>query len=176
MPDHDLVVRAAVSDADLEAVYRGRHRVYAEEMGAMARRPDRRIRDAYDTRASTLNLVIDGPVGIVGGARFVVDEGEGTTADAYFDFRPFLPPDARRAAGSMLWLLPEARGRRGLIAELMAQGHGWVADRRASHVLATVNPDVADRFSRVGYRSIGSPFVHGADRLPVQPMVRAMAA
>lgn len=170
MNDHGYVVRPAVGLADHEAVYRGRHTVYVEEMGAMGARPFRRIRDRFDTQPHTLNLVAD-KGGVLGGARFVLDDGGGTTADRYFDFRPHLPEGAWVGAGSMLWMLPAARGTPGLIREMMDVGHRWLAEQGATHVLATVNPPVAPRFARVGYRSIGEPFLHGPDALPVQPMV-----
>jgi len=171
MHDHGFVVRTASGPGDHEAVYRGRHAVYVDEMGAMMPRPDGRIRDRFDARPNTLNLVVDHGGVLVGGARFVADDGTGTTADQYFDFDPHLPEGALAGAGSMLWMLPVGRGIKGLITEMMSQGLGWCLDQGLTHVLATVNPPVAARFARVGYRPIGEPFLHGPDKLPVQPMV-----
>jgi len=169
-------VRPARPDEAAE-LYRGRHEVYVREMRAMPPRPDGQIRDRFDGRPHTLNLAVVADDGtprkrIVGGARWVVDGGTGTTADAYFDFAPHLPPDALRGAGSMLWMLPEARGQRGLVGELMAEGLAWSIEQGVSHILATVNPPVASRFARVGYEPVGHPFLH-ATGLPVQPMVLA---
>lgn len=171
MMSHGHVVRPAVGLQDHEAVYRGRHAVYVDEMGAMRPRPYRRVRDGFDARPTTLNLVAEKDGRILGGARFVVDDGEGTTADGIYDFRPHLPEGAWVGAGSMLWMLPEGRGIKGLIREIMDVGHGWLADQGVTHVLATVNPPVAERFARVGYRPVGRPFVHGPEGLPVQAMV-----
>jgi N-acyl-L-homoserine lactone synthetase len=165
-------VRAATTAADREAVFRGRHRVYVDEMGAMSPRVDGMIRDAVDDAAGTLNLVICDETGrIVGGARFMADEGRGTTADAYYDFSPHLPANAQRGAGSMLWVLEEARGVPGLVPRLMAAGHAWAAERGLTHLLATVNPPVAPRFARAGYVPVGEPFTHQPSNLPVQPML-----
>jgi N-acyl-L-homoserine lactone synthetase len=157
------------------ALFRGRYDVYVEEMQAMPPRADQAVRDRFDDLPGTCNLVVVADAGtprerLVGGARWVVDIGHGTTADPYYDFTPHLPTDAVRGAGSMLWMKPEARGQRGLIAELMAEGLAWCLEQGISHVLATVNPPVATRFARVGYRPIGSPFQHSSG-LPVQPMI-----
>ncbi|MCA9571434.1 MAG: hypothetical protein KC656_26530, partial [Myxococcales bacterium] len=83
----------------------------------------------------------------------------------------WLPEGAWVGAGSMLWMLPEARGVPGIIGEMMAQGLSWSVEQGATHILATVNPPVASRFARVGYRPVGEPFLHGPERLPVQPML-----
>lgn len=171
MIGHGFVVRPAMGPDDHEAVYRGRHAVYVDEMGAMPARLDGVIRDRFDARLSTLNLIVERAGNILGGARFVADVGDGTTADQYFDFGPHLPYDARVGAGSMLWMLREARGIRGLIRDMMDIGHRWCEDMGLTHVLATVNPPVASRFAKVGYRLVGEPFLHGPERLPVQPMV-----
>jgi N-acyl-L-homoserine lactone synthetase len=162
-------IRAARPE-ERRGVFRGRYEVYVEEMGAMPPNPWRVIRDRFDDRPGTLNLAVFDGERIVGGARWVADRGEGTTADAYYDFSPHLPEGALRGAGSMLWMAPEARGQRGLIGELMAEGLSWCIEEGISHVLATVNPPVASRFARVGYRPVGSPFVHDSG-LPVQPMM-----
>ena len=166
------VIRIASSEADREAVFRGRHRVYVDEMGAMPPRMDGFIRDVFDDSPSAVNLVVCNEDGrVVGGARFMADSGSGTTADEYFDFGPHLPNGALRGAGSMLWMLPEARGVKGLIHDLMTAGHVWSNEQGLTHILATVNPPVADRFARVGYRRVGDAFLHGATQLPIQPML-----
>jgi len=171
-----LVVRRA-EPRQLEAVFRGRHQVYVEEMGAMTERVDGQISDRFDWASSTLNVVVidDATDRIVGGARWVKDTGRGTTADRYYDFTGHLPGWAVAGAGSMLWMLPEARGRRGVIGEMMAEGLAWCLEQGITHVLATVNPPVAGRFEKVGYRRVGEPFLHGAEALPVQPMVLTTA-
>jgi len=156
---------------DLEAIFRGRYAVYVEELGAMSERVDGQISDPFDWDPTTLNLVVEHEGRLVGGARWVRDTGRGTTADRYFDFSDHLPPWAVPGAGSMLWMLPEARGVRGLIREMMGKGLTWCVEQGITHVLATVNPPVASRFERVGYERVGVPFLHGAEALPVQPMV-----
>jgi len=162
-------IRAARPE-ERRRVFRGRYDVYVDEMGAMPPNPRREVRDRFDELPSTLNLTVVDGLRIVGGARWVVDRGQGTTADAYYDFRPHLPADALRGAGSMLWMAPEARGQKGLIARLMAEGLSWCIDEGISHVLATVNPPVASRFAKVGYRPVGEAFTHDSG-LPVQPMI-----
>jgi N-acyl-L-homoserine lactone synthetase len=165
-------VRPAHGAVEREALLRGRYAVYVEEMGAMPPSPDRRITDAFDDLPDTLHLVAAAPEGhIVAGSRFVADGGAGTTADSLFDFGRWLPPGARRGAGSMLWALPEARGAPGLVRGLMDLGLQWSIDQGVTHILATVNPPVAERFARVGYRPVGDVFVHGPHRLPIQPMI-----
>lgn len=151
-------------------VFRGRYEVYVEEMGAMPPNPAREIRDRFDDLPGTLNLLVTEGLRILGGARWVADRGWGTTADAYYDFRPHLPDGAQCGAGSMLWMLPEGRGRKGVIRALMEAGRDWCVREGLSHVLATVNPPVAGRFEKAGYRPLGDAFLHTSG-LPVQPMV-----
>jgi N-acyl-L-homoserine lactone synthetase len=169
------IVRAASTSSDEAAVFRGRHLVYVDEMKAMPPTLSGTVQDRFDGRPDTLNLVVDLDGAIVGGARFVVDTGQGTTADAYYDFGPHLPSEAVRGAGSMLWMLKSARGERGLITQMMRVGMEWSEDQGVTHILATVNPHVASRFSRVGYVPLGDPFVDPKTGLPVQPMVLEMA-
>ena len=164
-----IVRRAEVRD--LEAIFRGRYQVYVEEMGVMPPSADAMVSDPFDWDPTTLNVVVEREGRIVGGARWVMDTGRGTTADKFYDFRDHLPPWAVPGAGSMLWMLPDARGLRGAIADMMAEGLGWCLEQGITHVLATVNPPVAGRFEKVGYRCVGEPFVHQGTQLPVQPMM-----
>lgn len=168
---HGVEIRGVWSEKEREAVFRGRHRVYVEELGVMPPRPSGMVTDRFDRLDGTLNLaaVLDGR--IVGGARFVVDRGHGTPVDDRFDFAAHLPVDAVGAGGSMLWVLPEARGRRDLVPRMMKAGHLWCADQGATHVLGTVNPRRAAGFRRAGYHPVGQAFTHEGSGLPMLPVV-----
>lgn len=165
-----IKIKIAERDVDRNAIFRGRHRVYVEEMGAMSARDDQRILDVFDTFRKTVNIACVADGRVVGGLRMT--EGGpplGTPADKLFDYTPFMPADAHYTSSSMLFIEKAYRGRNELIMGLFMMGYFWSVNRGADYILAPVNPPVARKLLRLGFHSVSDRFeIHG---LPVKAML-----
>jgi N-acyl amino acid synthase of PEP-CTERM/exosortase system len=75
----------ALTDALVEEVYRLRHRVYCEELGFEAIRPDARQRDEYDSQAIHLLLRMAGEGAPVGCARLLRPHPTDTASSLPFE-------------------------------------------------------------------------------------------
>jgi N-acyl-L-homoserine lactone synthetase len=168
-------IRLAETAADLDALFRLRHRVYAEEKGWLPGQADGRIADRFDALPHTANIVavIEGRV--VGGVRFVEAGPLGTPADHYFDFSPFLPPGARVGSGGMLCLEPDLRQTPRLLSAMVGMGYHWALARGITHLVAPITPEVAPIFLATGAQAVAPEFFHAESGLPVVPVMLDLA-
>ena len=167
-------ITIARTAAEHDALFRVRHRVYAEQGGYMPPRPDRRIYDRFDAFPSTTNLIAMDGDAVVGGVRLAEPGEAGTPADEYFDFVPHLPRDAARVgSASMLCVDADHRCRRRLTASLCSMFYHVAAERGLSHVVAPSNPEVEAVLLATGYRRVAPVFRH-ASGVAVAPMVLDM--
>ncbi len=157
------------------AAFRGRHQTYVDADGYMPPRLDGQVRDRFDDYPTTANFVavLDGR--IVGGVRVCLDDGRGTPAHGLYDFATHLPAGARVGSGGMLWVLPEARGQRGLVPRMMDTAHRWLFDHGVTHVLGTVNPAALDGFRKGGFRPVGPTLFDEEKGVPYIPGILALA-
>lgn len=153
MPVH---IRIASNAAELDAVFRARHTVYVNQGGYMKAREDGRIFDRFDCYPRTRNIVALEGGQVVGGVRVMIEDGAGTHADEYYDFRPHLPPGACVGSGSMLFVDQDFRGRPRLTSAMMDMYFYVAQTMGASHLVATVNPEVEQAFYRQGFKPIGA--------------------
>lgn len=164
-------ITIARTAAEHDALFRVRHRVYAEQGGYMPPRPDRRIYDRFDAFPSTTNLIaLDGGE-IVGGVRLAEPSAAGLPADEYFGFGPHLPADATRVgSASMLCVDAAHRCRKRLTASLCSMFYHVAAERGLSHVVAPCNPEIEPDMLATGYRRVAPVFRH-ASGVAVSPLV-----
>lgn len=164
-------IRLAETTEDLDALFRLRHRVFVEEKGWFPRQPDGRVADRFDAYPTTANIiaVIDGRV--VGGIRFAAAGPPGMPTDRYFDFSPFLPPDARAFSGSMLCVEPDQRNIRRLVSAMIGIGYYWGLTQGLTHLVGATNPRVAPIFLATGARAAAPEFVDELTGLAVVPVV-----
>jgi N-acyl-L-homoserine lactone synthetase len=167
-------IRPARTAADVDAVLRGRHRVYCEDTDYLSPTADCRVFDRFDTYPDTTVHVlaeIDGCV--VGGVRYCVHEPRvGLPVDEFFDFAPHVRPDDRLVCGGMMFVTRDA-GRIGIATELIRSGESFAAERAASVVVGTVNPTITRLFGRLGYEPVGASDRH-ATGLPFVPVVKRL--
>jgi N-acyl-L-homoserine lactone synthetase len=164
-------IKVAQTAAELDALFKLRHRVFVEE-GYMAPTHDGRIADRFDAFPGTANIValVDGEV--IGGVRYMRPTEAGSSVEAFFDPAPLAPPGARLAIGSLLVLDPRFRGLSRVTFHMAAMGFYWGKSQGITHVIGVVNPDREEGFARSGFRRLGSVIQSERIRkVPVQPMI-----
>jgi N-acyl-L-homoserine lactone synthetase len=164
-------VRIAANAREIDAVFRLRHRVFAEE-GYMDARPDGRIFDQFDAYPGTANIVAVVADTVIGAVRYMQPTDAGCSVEEFFDPRPLAPPGARLAVGSLLVVDPAYRGLPRITFNLTAMGFYWAASQGLTHIVGVVNPEREEGFARSGFRRLG-PVIHSdrIHRTPVQPMI-----
>ncbi len=169
-----VLIKVATTADEIDALFRGRHAVYAQEDAYFSPRPDGRIHDRFDAFPTTTNLIAKVGDDVVGGVRLVEQSGAGTPADEFFDFSPHVPPGARVASGSMLWLRKEYRSRWRMTSALMALCHAIAMRKGVSHFVGTLNPEIEQAFFKFGYRPVGEVAFQPEKKLPFRPALLNM--
>ncbi len=169
-----LAIRAARTAAEVDAVLRGRHRVYTEEFDYLQGTSDGRIYDRFDVyRDTTVHLVAEVDGCIVGGVRYCLHDPQvGLPVDEFFDFSPYVRPDDRPACGGMMFVSRAAAGA-GVATELIRAGESCAFEWSASVMLGTVNPAITGLFGRLGYGPVGCSDRH-ATGLPFVPVLKRL--
>lgn len=165
-----ITIKIVDNDTDRDGIFKGRYKVYCEEMGVMPPNARKRVLDQFDGFENTINIasICDGK--LVGGLRVTESTpGVGAPADEHFDFRPYIREGSKVTSSSMLFLEKDYRGHAQLVSIMFMMGYFWSKYRGADYILAPVNPAVARKLARVGFRAVGEDFdSHG---LPVKPML-----
>jgi N-acyl-L-homoserine lactone synthetase len=169
-----LAIRPARTAEEIDAVLRGRHRVYCEESTYLPRTPDGRILDRFDAYPdTTVHLLAEVDGSVVGGVRFCRQAHRiGLPVDEFFDFTPHVRTSDRLACGGMLFVT-RAAGRNGIGTELIRVGEDYAARWAASVLVGTVNPMIEPLFGLLGYQPVGHPDRHG-NGLPFVPVVKRL--
>ncbi len=169
-------IRPARTAADVDAVLRGRHRVYTEEFDYFGRTPDRRIYDRFDTYpGTTVHLLAEVHGCVVGGVRYCIHHPRlGLPVDEFFDFAPHLRPGDRVACGGMMFVSRAAAGA-GIAARLIRHGEACARRWAASVMVGTVNPAIEGLFGRLDYVAVGRAQDH-ASGLAFVPVIKRLAA
>lgn len=164
-------IKLATTAAERDALFRVRHRVYVEQCGYLPPRPDQRIYDRFDAFPDTTNVIAVADGQVIGGVRLAEPSAAGTPADEYFDFGPFLPPDATRVgSASMLCLDHAHRHRKRLVSCMASVFYCLARQRRLSHILAPCNPEIEPQMFATGYRRVAAVFRHPSG-LAVSPLL-----
>jgi N-acyl-L-homoserine lactone synthetase len=173
-PNCRLTIRLARTAADVDAVLRGRHRVYCEETDYFSPTADGRVVDRFDTYpGTTIHVLAEIDDCVVGGVRYCLhDPRVGLPVDEFFDFAPHVQPDDRLVCGGMMFVTREAGGN-GIATELIRRGESFAAERGASVVVGTVNPAITRLFGRLGYEPVAVSDRH-VTGLPFVPVVKRL--
>jgi histidinol-phosphate/aromatic aminotransferase/cobyric acid decarboxylase-like protein len=154
-----LTIRLA-GDRDREAIYRMRHRVYAEELGQHARRPDARLRDDLD--GCNQYIVAARGEEIVGFVSVTPPQGGRLSIDKYLT-RDRLPFAVAADLYEVRILTVDARHRRGPAAGLlMYAALRWVEARGGRRIVAMGRTELRELYDKVGLRALGIPIQSGA--------------
>jgi N-acyl-L-homoserine lactone synthetase len=169
-----LTIRPARTPEDVDAVLRGRHRVYCEETGYLSPTADRRILDRFDTYPeTTVHILAELDGCVVGGVRYCLHDARvGLPVDEFFDFSRHVRADDRLVCGGMMFVTAQAGGS-GIATELIRRGESIAADRSASVVVGTVNPAIQQLFARLGYEPVGGSARHSSG-LPFVPVIKRL--
>ena len=169
-----VTIRPARNAAEVDAVLRGRHRVYSEEFDYFHRTSDGRIYDRFDTYpGTTVHLLAEIDGCVVGGVRYCLHDPEvGLPVEEFFDFAPHVRKDDRLACGGMMFVTRAAAGG-GVATRLIRSGETCAAGWSASVMLGTVNPAITGLFGRLGYVPVGCSDRH-AKGLPFVPVVKRL--
>ncbi|MCB9680216.1 MAG: cyclic nucleotide-binding domain-containing protein [Alphaproteobacteria bacterium] len=167
-------VKVAETAEELEALYRCRHRVYVEQGGYKAARPDGRVFDAYDTwpvdRCVNFIALVDDEV--IGGVRLLLAaDDDGTSSDRIFPFCDHFVPGTLRGSGSMLVVDQAYRHHTRLTTSLMSvfYHYAWVVG--VQELYGCVNPHIWPACQRVGARALAPIPQTSDDGLPYVPFI-----
>jgi N-acyl amino acid synthase of PEP-CTERM/exosortase system len=158
----------ALSDALVEQVYRVRHRVYCEELGFAAIRPDAQERDDFDNHSVHLLLRKAGEGAPIGCARLVRPDPTNPSAPLPFErfcaaslnrsiVDPALLPRSTVAEVSRLAVMREFRRRKGEArqpAPLSEGDFGTEENRRFPYLLASLYLGIVAIASSHGIESL----------------------
>ena len=169
-------IKIATTPAELDGVFRVRHRVFVEEEGFMQPTHDGRICDRFDTFPTTANIVAMVGERVVGTIRFMDHCELGTSADGYFDFTPFQRPDGRTGSTSQYVVEREYRPHKGLSFSLMGMGYYWSTARGMTHLTAAANPLVVPMLEGIGWRRVAPEYRDHQRGLGVVPILLDLGA
>lgn len=162
-------IELAQTMAELDEVYRLRHRVLVEEDGYLEEQPDGRIFDRFDAcpGVATFTARVDGV--LVGSIRVMESCERGSSADDYYDFRPYLRGSEQLGAMSHLVMMRAHRKTPGLTFSLVAMCYRWAIGQGLTHLLGAANPEAVSRFIDCGWKRVGEVFYDAAHGVWVQP-------
>jgi hypothetical protein len=172
----NLEVKLARTSSELDELFQCRHRVFVEQEQYMPPLPDRRINDRYDAFPTTGNVVAKIEGRVAGGFRVMEHSAVGTSADAFFDFDLFLPPEAKRGAVSLLCLERQYRPVPGALLSMLRLGFHWALERGLTHLVGACNPDVRRLFISIGFSPVAPQFYDQGHGLQVLPMILELRA
>jgi histidinol-phosphate/aromatic aminotransferase/cobyric acid decarboxylase-like protein/N-acyl-L-homoserine lactone synthetase len=154
-----MFVRTATPE-DREAVYRLRHRVYAEELGQYAVNPEGRLCDALDEFNEYMVAVVDGAV--AGFVSITPPWGGRYSIDKYFK-REEMPFAFDNGLFEIRILTVVPGLRYGPVAVLlMRSAFEWVRGHGGKRIVIIGRREVADMYRKIGLRSLGKSVQSGA--------------
>lgn len=155
-------IKIARTREEIEAVYRLRYRVFAEEMGYVdpAEFPDKMLYDEFDEmpgKTTIFMAIADGEA--IGTIRIMKDGLEKLPMDKYTDFRQ-LRSRYQIAECSRLLTAPEYRKRNAdfILLGLVKIGFIWSVREGIDYIVITAKQEVANSFfSKLGFKPISAP-------------------
>ncbi|HEU5101602.1 MAG TPA: GNAT family N-acyltransferase [Roseiflexaceae bacterium] len=166
-----ICIKYTETTDEVDGIFRTRHKVYVEETGSMAPRPDCRIYDRFDAYPTTVNIIAVDDGHILGGVRFCAPSAAGMPADDFFGFAAYLPIGARGGSGSMLCVERAYRGTPGLAFSLMGMGFRWAREQGLSFIIGVINPEVQDFFLRLSFQPLAPARYDDSKQLTFMPVI-----
>ncbi len=166
-----LTISLATTPEQIDAVFKVRHMVLAEQDQTHPPSVDERLFDRFDTYPTTANLIVtmQGQE-TVGAMRLTLDSSLGIPSDADYDFRAHLPPGACILDCSLYCALREFRSPT-IASGLMHMAGYFAYARKATHVVALMSPKVARMLKWAGFEAVGPQFAAPITEQPVVPLV-----
>jgi N-acyl-L-homoserine lactone synthetase len=172
-PESTVSTRIAIahSAAELDGLFRTRHRVLVEEIGSHFPRSDLRLMDRFDAFPGTRNVIalVDGA--LVGGVR-LAPRGRDCPLKMLYDFGENLPKDARAGSLTRFHLLAEHQESGQRLGLSMLYMAAFLATRDGmTHLMCCPEPDAARLAQSVGFRQVSARFEHEPTGRSLVPMV-----
>ena len=166
-----MTIRICVArDAStLNELFRVRHQVFVGG-GYMAPTSDARLLSHHDALPTSIHLAALVDQHVVGGLRIDLPGPVPAGADELFDFTAFMTEPERTAAVSMVCVLPEHRGARGVNRSMWQMAAYVAALHGATYMRASANPERQNMFAELGFQALAPPFRDhnaGLDVLPI---------
>lgn len=147
----------ATSTKDIDSVFRLRHLVFVEQENKLHANREKRIFDRFDAFPSTVQMMAQQQGQTIGAMRFSIDDVCGLPADEYFDFRPFLPEDAKTMHVGMFCVHKDFRGDKITLGIILMAAY-YAISNGITHVVAPINPALALMLKRIGFKQVGELF------------------
>lgn len=167
MPTNIVLAKTA---KEIDEVFKIRYKVFSKEESLIGANEEGRLFDRFDTFPSTKNLIVTVENNVVGSMRLTLDSEMGLPADEYFNFREFLPDDAFILHAGMFCISKEFRNPRAS-SDLILMSSYYGISQGVTHVVAPINPKIANLLKRIGFNTVGNQFFDPHLNTPMLPMV-----
>ncbi|BDX05140.1 N-acyl amino acid synthase FeeM domain-containing protein [Planctobacterium marinum] len=169
-----ICMRLAHSTEELDSVFRLRHLVFVEQEKILQGNSEKRLYDRFDAFPSSVQMLAEHNGQTVGAFRFSLDDTCGLPADDYFDFRPFVPKNARLMHSGMFCVHKDYRGEK-IAMGLILMAAYYAMSNNITHVVAPINPTIAPLLRRIGFKKVGEQFHDPHLDYQVLPLLMDMA-
>lgn len=165
-----IILKAASSACEKEAVYRLRYRVFVEEEHRFEH-PSDLIFDVYDTLDENVNFIAMEEGKVVGSLRVTIDNPLGLPAMEHYDFRPLMKQKSGKFAG-IGWLCVSERYRRhrGILAALFKMIVRETKKHGVRHLIAPLHPEILPLLRRFGAKPVDKTFFSEELKVPMVPI------
>ncbi len=160
----------ARSPLELDAAFRVRHEVFANEEGLLPATSSGRFVDRFDAFPGVANVIATVEGEVVGTMRFMEYSEAGASPDDHFDFSAFISEAERPGACSQLVVRKEFRETPGLSFSMMAMGYMWCVQRGLTHLTGVANPSATKLFLKTGWLKCSEEVLAEKLDTPIQPM------
>ncbi len=169
----NLQIKLAENEEELDAVFRGRYRVFVETDAYMAPNDENRLYDRFDSYPTSANFVALHEREVIGGLRFTERSAVGSSSEEAFDFGFHAPaPSEVYGTGSWLFLDQPFRKATGVTFCLWTLAYAWARQRHWSRLFCVANPSILPRLLDHGFRQLGEVRFDRRKNLPFVPIMR----
>lgn len=155
---------------EIDEVFKVRHKVFVEEDNLLSPTKDKRLVDRFDAMPTTKSLIVVENNNVVGSLRLSLDSEIGLPADEHFDFRKYLPQEASILHIGMLCISKEHRNPR-TTSNLMLMASYYGMSKKTTHVVAPINPQIANLLKRIGFVALADEFFDPILKTPILPLI-----
>jgi len=171
-----ILIKVAETAEEIDGLFRTRHKVFVEEGGYMAPRPDGRIFDRFDAypNDAMANIIAVDDGHVVGGVRVIKATAVGLPTDHFFDFSSYIRTDISEVGNGGMFCLESGYRQSRIAFYLMSMVHYWFLSKGLSQILVVINPEIKNLLTRVGYKPVAPEMYDEEQQLPFVPMILYM--
>lgn len=170
--ESNLTVKIASTAQEVDAVFRGRHRVFVETDRYMKPSSDARLHDRFDCYPTSANVIAMHEGSVVGGMRLTIPSAVGTSSEEMFDFRKVFPALTNDyITASWFFLERHFRSISRAAYGIAALAYAWSQSKGRDRLFCVINPDVAQSALRIGFAKLAEPIYDDKKQLTFVPMM-----